>query len=205
MGVLMALAAQQVVETWNWRAVVCEERAVLRAEVKDNLDAIQDRLWHDKCLDRRLGELGTVLERRTRGEPLGLRGPVGLPLPSNGAKGAWNIALAGQGLAHMPHSEQLGFSNAYANFENWDRIRQDERDAWLMLGVLDRAEGMGEGDWVSVRQAYARALAARARIASAGRFILRTASMGQRPFALTVARQRFERAPYGREICARLI
>ncbi len=123
LGVLIALAAQQAVEAWNWRAAVAAERAVLRDEVRDNLNSVQDRLVVEPCVRRKLDEVRIVLERAARRRPLGITGLVGLPLPSGGAKGAWNIALAGQGLAHMPHGEQLGFSNAYSQFANWDRIR----------------------------------------------------------------------------------
>ncbi|OYW46911.1 MAG: hypothetical protein B7Z08_00580 [Sphingomonadales bacterium 32-68-7] len=204
-GVLMALAAQQAVEEWNWRAVAAQERALLRTEVRDNLDAIQDRLVVEPCLVRKLGEIRLVLERAANDEPLGITGLVGLPLPSVGAKGAWNIALAGQGLSHMPHKEQLGFSNAFANFENWDRVRDEERAAWLDLAVLDRPETLTDADWPGIRRAYARAVAAQVRIASVGRFIFRTGTMGERPQTLESAQARFDQAPYGKEICAPLL
>jgi hypothetical protein len=205
LGVLIALAAQQTVEAWNWRAAVAAERVVLRAEVRDNLNSVQDRLVLEPCMTRKLDEIRIVLERAAARQPLGITGPVGLPLPSGGAKGAWNIALAGQGLAHMPQAEQLGFSNAFANFETWDRVREHEREAWLDLAVLDRSAGLTDSDWVAVRQAYARALAARVRIASFGLFIFRTSTMGERPFGLDEAQRRFERAPYGTEICEPLL
>lgn len=204
-GVLMALGAQQTVEEWNWNAVADEERELLRSEVRDNLNAIQDRLVVEPCLTRRLDEIRIVLERAAAGAPLGIKGQVGLPLPSPGAKGAWNIALAGQGLSHMPQAEQLGFSNAFTNFESWDRIREEERAAWLDLAVLDRPDTLADNDWPGVRRAYARAVAARVRIASLGRFIFRTGTMGQEPQSLAEAQRRFDQAPYGKEICAPLL
>jgi hypothetical protein len=204
-GVLMALAAQQWVEMLNWRSDVRAEREVLRAEVRDNLNAIQDRLVLGPCLERKLAEVQSVLDRAANGTPLGIKGTVGLPLPSSGAKGAWSIALAGQALSHMPHGEQLGFSNAYAQFENWDRIREEEREAWLDLAVLDRSKQLSAADWAGLHNAYARAVAAQVRIDSVGPFIFRTAGMGERPFTLDVAQRRFDRARYGKEICQPLL
>lgn len=205
LGVLIALAAQQMVEAWNWRSAVAAERVVLRAEVRDNLNSVQDRLVLEPCMIRKLEEVRVVLERAAKRQPLGITGRVGLPLPSGGAKGAWNIALAGQDLAHMPHSEQLGFSNAFSSFESWDRIREDERSAWLDLAVLDRPETLSDGDWVGLRKAYARAVAARVRIASVGPFIFRTAGMGERPYSIETAKQRLDKARYGGELCRPLL
>lgn len=205
LGVLVALALQETVTTFHWRSEVDAERDVLHVEVRDNLDAVQDRLVLETCIKQKLAEIGTVLERAARRQPLGITGRVGLPLPSAGAKGAWNIALAGQALAHMPHAEQLGFSNAYSQYENWDRIREEERSAWLDLAILDRPSLLTDDDFVELRKAYARATAAEIRIASVGPFIFRTASMGERPFGLDVAEQRFAKARYGREICRPLI
>lgn len=205
LGVLIALAAQQAVETWNWRSAVAVEREVLRAEVRDNLNSVQDRLVLEPCMVRKLEDIRIVLEREAKGQPLEIAGRVGLPLPSGGAKGAWNIALAGQGLAHMPHEEQLGFSNAFSSFENWDRIREDEREAWLDLAVLDRPDTLTDADWVDIRRAYARAAAAHIRIASVGPFIFRSAGMGQRPYSEATARERLKKARYGSELCEPLI
>ncbi len=58
---------------------------------------------------------------------------------------------------------------------------------------------------MSLRKAYARAVAARVRLASLGPFIFRSASMGEKPYGLDVAQQRFDRARYGREICQPLL
>jgi hypothetical protein len=199
-GVLIALGAEQAVEWLHWRHEVETERHALLSEVQDNLDAIQSRLAMQDCLDRRLADLKIVFERHANHQPLGIRGTVGLPLAAGGPRGTWSIAMSGQGLAHMPTSEQTDLSNAFANFENWDALRRDERMAWVKLGALDDASGIGEGDWPLLRQAYAEARAATARVAYVGPFILQTANLGQKPKVDAVAEENIRSAAKARQI-----
>ena len=129
-----------------------------------------------------------------------LAGRVGLPIPEGGSKGAWSIALSGGALSHMPVDEQLQYSNAFGNYENWDMIRRDERDAWVRLDVLDQAAPLASGDWVAVRQALSQALASDARIAAVGPFIFEKANVGRRPKPETLS-DLFHGQGYGGEIC----
>ena len=205
LGVLIALGAEQSVEALHWRHEAVVERAVLRQEVADNLSAVQDRILLEPCVQKRLLELGQVLARASRNEPLGLTGPAGLPLPVSGAKGGWNIAVAGQGLSHMPNEEQLGFSNAFSNYENWDAMRREEREAWVRLAVLDSPAGLTAADWAALKQAYAQARAADARIRDVGPFIFRTASVGVKVDETRTVQQVLKDRAYGQEICQPLL
>ena len=141
LGVLTALALEQGVEALHWRHEVETERSALLSEVRSNLHAVQARMVLQPCMDRRLADLKVVFERHARGQPLRLAGPVGVPPPGEGSRGSWSIAVSGQSLTHVPYKEQLDLSNAFANYENWDAIRRDEREAWVKLGGLDGAEG----------------------------------------------------------------
>src|SRR4051794_38132329 len=78
-GVVLALAAEQAVESIHWRREVTAERASLRQEVKDSLNGIAERRREQGCVDTRLAEVRTVMLRHVRGEPLGIVGPLGSP------------------------------------------------------------------------------------------------------------------------------
>ena len=56
-GVLIALAAEQVVETLHWRSEVADARRALNREVAYNLGAIVKRQQEAPCIDRRLQEI----------------------------------------------------------------------------------------------------------------------------------------------------
>lgn len=200
LGVLIALGAEQVLENMHWRHQLELERGALNSEVVSNLDAVQARMVLEPCVRSRLRELAQVLTADP-GQIPRLIGSVGGPLPVGGAKGAWNIAVSSAALSHMPLEEQLNYSGAFSNYENWDAIRRDERTAWVHLNVLDRETRLSEADWAGLRQAYAEAVAADTRIAHVGPFILRTASVGQRPDRYVTQRNVFKIAGYGEELC----
>jgi hypothetical protein len=203
-GVLIALGAEQMVETIHWNHQVELERSALHREIVENLSAVQNRMVLEPCIDARLTEVQHLIELPVT-EAFGrISGRIGIPIPSSGSKGAWSIALTGEALSHMPVDEQLDYSNAFANYENWDVIRQQERQAWLRLAVLDHPRALTEADWVAIRQAFAEAVAADARLSKVGPFILQTANIGEKPEASTLP-ELFKFVGYGKEICEPLL
>jgi hypothetical protein len=158
-GVLIALGAEQVVENMHWRSEVTAERKSLLVEAWDNVGAVAARQQQQQCVDRRLQEIRTVLERHHRGEPLGLSGEIGRPTSEGASRGTWQIALAGQSLSHMSNEEKLAFSDAFADFDLWDRVSLEEKAIWLRLAPLNMADLLSEEDWSRIRSAYAEAVA----------------------------------------------
>ena len=158
LGVLIALGAQQLVESWQWRQEVQAERASLTKEVNDVLSLIAVRDAQVPCVDQRLAEIHTILERHRRGEPLGLIRKIAHPTQASASTGTWQIALAGQALTHMSHDEKLAFSDAFGAFDGWDRAAQREREVWLRLTPLNSADLLTEEDWSGIRSAYAEAM-----------------------------------------------
>ena len=203
-GVLIALAAEQVVEAAHWREQVRLEREALRSEVVGNLDSVKLRMLLEPCVRARLKELSRIFDDAERGMQPKLATNVGFPLPSGASKGAWNIAVTGDALSHMRIQEQLDFSNAFANYDNWDEIRRSEFDAWTRLGVLDQKSRLSGTDLTALRQALAQAIAIDGRLTSIAPFILRTANVGQRPDQLTL-KEAFAVAGYGGDFCKPLL
>ena len=158
-GVLIALGAEQVIETIHWRNEVAAERASLLQEANDNVTAVGAREAQQPCVDRRLREIRTVLERHYRGEPLGITGEIGRPRSVDSARGTWEIAVADQALSHMSYKDKLAFSDSFANFALWDRIIAEEKAIWLRLAPLNMPDLLSEQDWSGIRSAYADAVA----------------------------------------------
>jgi hypothetical protein len=203
-GILIALGGVQVVEATHWRVLVRLEREALQSEVVGNLNAVRLRMLLEPCVRVRLRELSRILDDVDRGMQPQLATKIGFPLPSGASKGAWNIAVTGDALSHMPIQEQLDFSNAFANFDNWDAIRREEFDVWTRLGVLDEKSRLSETDSAGLRQALAQAIAIDGRVTSIGPFILRTASVGQKPDQFTL-KEAFAVAGYGGDFCKPLL
>ncbi len=199
-GVLIALGAEQIVENIHWHHQLEVERRALDSEVISNLNAVQGRMVLEPCIRRRLQELARILNEDPAKAPR-LIGPVGIPVPIGGSRGAWNIAVASGTISHMPLEEQLAYSNAFANYENWDAMRRDERAAWIHLNVLDRESALSEASWPGLREAYSEAVAADARIAHVGPFIFQTANVGQHPDSDVTLDNLFKEVGYGGELC----
>lgn len=157
-GVLIALGAEQVVETMHWRDEVAAERGSLIAEADDNVGAVAARQRQQPCVDRRLQDIRTILERHHRGEPLGVTGEIGRPSSEGASRGTWQIALAGQALPHMSDKEKLAFSDSFADFDLWSEITGEEKAIWLRLAPLNMSDLLSEQDWSGIRSAYAEAV-----------------------------------------------
>ena len=62
-GVLIALAFEQVVEAFHWRHEVLMERDALLGEVRLNLSAAAFRQSEQACVDARLNQIAEVFRR----------------------------------------------------------------------------------------------------------------------------------------------
>lgn len=156
-GVLIALGAEQAVEALHWHHQVEEERDALRSEARGSLESIATRWQQQPCVDHRLAELQTLFRRHHDGAPLGIVGTVGHPLCATAATGTWQIALAGQALAHMALDEKLEFSGTFNAFTTWSEAVDQEQAVWVQLSQIDQSALLTEEDWSRLRAAYMQA------------------------------------------------
>jgi hypothetical protein len=157
-GVLIALGAEQVVETFHWKHVVGEQRQSLLTEVKASLVAVASRQRQQGCIDRRLAAIRSLLERHARGQKLGIVGPFAYPTRAGATQGSWDIALAGQALSHMSEEERLKYSDAFGNLRTWEELTEREHTIWTRLSMLTDADLLTDTDWSAVRAAYTEAV-----------------------------------------------
>jgi hypothetical protein len=144
-GVLIALAGEQLVEALHWRHVLTEYRTALRAEIAHNVGTYAFRRRQDRCVDARLGELQDWLDSWRAGHPLAIRGAIGVPESLSVFEGVWasrNAEIA----SRMPLSEQLAYSRLYDRFANNEVHRLAERNVWIDLGNYNGATGLDHQD-----------------------------------------------------------
>ena len=153
-GVLIALGAEQIVEGWHWRHVVSAERVALNEDVADIWNAMSARMVIQQCMDQRLAELQTIFERRSRGQPLGLVGPIGRPSVWSAHTTALQIATADQSLSHMPADAKQAYFGVYATYNEFERDSFEERASWRTLELLNDPQVLDEADWRDLRRAY---------------------------------------------------
>jgi hypothetical protein len=181
LGVLTALAFEQMVEALHWRHEVETERRALLGEVQVNLNALLFRQSEQPCIDRRLAEITEVFRRQSHGEPLGLHAPVSRPQPWEESTGSWQIAVADQALSHMPLAEKLKFSDAFSSFDAFNAMREREDEAWRNLSLLDQAPNLTPADWAKLHDDYAVAKGVSERVSAALWYPLARTNMGEKP------------------------
>lgn len=205
LGVVTALSFEAAVEWMHWRHESESEREALYEEARVNISAVKSHALMQPCFDRRLSELDVVFERHDRGEPLGLVGRVGAPIPFEGSGGAWSLAVSGGGLNHLPQSERMRFSYAFYAYDVWVRDMLDEKAAWRRLGVLDHPDALKDSDWAMLRVALSEAHASNDLTARFAPYLLREFALGQEPKYARTPEQAFKMVGLGSEFCQPLI
>ena len=78
-GVLIALGAEQLIQTIHTRREVAQFRSAVDAELATTLAAYRYRVDQEPCVKRRLEELGTWLDADGDGAPVAPAGEIGRP------------------------------------------------------------------------------------------------------------------------------
>ncbi len=160
LGVLTALAAEQLVEWIHWNHEVAEARQALDQEAAYNLGAVVMRQKEAPCIDSRLGEIRALLARADfHGLPAGAA-RLGQPQLWRPRTNVWQATLTGQVADHMPLEMRIDFAKLYDGFQWYGQKAADETEAWGVLGELDDPGVLGPQEIATLREARARAQAA---------------------------------------------
>jgi hypothetical protein len=113
-GVLIALAAEQVVESWHWHAQAGEARLALRSEIRDDdLPQAYARLAMAPCLDARLQELQTALDSHVDRSRFAALARAYSPPLRTWDNEAWKAVIATGVLSHGGSEELIQWSLPY--------------------------------------------------------------------------------------------
>ena len=135
-GVLIALGAQQVVETLNDRRMVGETRRAIREEFSEDLASLALRGRAEPCIARRLAEVRQIVlawERTGRfvtPQWVAQAPQYDLALPR------YEAAVSAGRLALLPSAEQYQIGAMASGIREFSRIQQEERQVWGRLRAL---------------------------------------------------------------------
>jgi len=150
LGVLIALAAEQMVERWRWSREVHETRLAADSELAHDLGVFEHRLGQMDCVGKRLADLDRWLQGWRDGKPPKLKGPIGAP-PGYGLHfNVWD-ATAGEARAHMNLETKLAYAGLYDVLKNFGTGRDREREAWASLSDYDGATDLDRQDLLKIR------------------------------------------------------
>ena len=139
LGVLIALAAEQVAESLRDQHKAAEARTYIRAEIAQNLGRMTVRLRSEDCVKTRLDEIGGLLDARAAGRPPA--SPIWIGRPQTFVMNTTRFeAAAGGGRASLlSQDEQAAYGRLYAEFATFNELVGRERPAWAKLQVLEDA------------------------------------------------------------------
>jgi hypothetical protein len=132
-GVLIALAAQQIVQDIHDRAAVTQLRGALRAELADDRARWEDMRASDPCTVQRLAMLdqwATTAPAQAK-----LVRPFVLRL-WNMHSSAWDVAKTSAATGNLPLDERLTYAELYGAIDNWREYFAEERAETIELSAL---------------------------------------------------------------------
>jgi hypothetical protein len=140
-GVLIALGAEQVVQTIHGNAQVHAFRGAVDDELAYDLGSYKQRLLLGPCVRARLAELDQVIAQDRAGRPIRMHGLSRWPVSFSLRTSVW-AGRTGEVEARMPLQTRLAYASIYDDLANYDVHRVDERNAWQELGEFDDARDL---------------------------------------------------------------
>ena len=129
-GIVIALAGEQMVEWNHIRTTVAEVREAMRTELGGNRARIEQDRSQTKCALSRLDMLDHWTATATTGsrifEPTA-------PALWNLHSSAWEVAKTSAAVAHFELAERLQYANAYDSVTNEQKYLFDEQENWRQL------------------------------------------------------------------------
>jgi hypothetical protein len=148
-GILIALAGEQLVEEWRWHRQLGQANVAFKGELANAAGFGYERLAVKRCLQARLAEIAGRLngsETRWRAMPERFNGagkyyfnvlPVVYRPPNrNMQTDAWRNALADGTINHLRSERAATLSAAYTAVDEFMRLEREESDAQTRLGPL---------------------------------------------------------------------
>lgn len=138
LGILIALAVDQIADDVRWNQAVKQARAAIHEEIAFNNGFLQVRVRGQPCLTRRLDQIDAALTAaEATGRLAAVPGAnVNTGGPINDAQ--WQTARAAQTLAHFPPGELAQLSRYYDNIRTFKEVfLSEESNAWRWLGDLE--------------------------------------------------------------------
>lgn len=135
-GVLLALGAQQIAEAVNDRNIAAQTRAEVTDELNSDLMSLALRQSIEPCIERRLGELRTILAQWERTGSFETPQWVSQSPPIEIELSRYDAALSDGRLALLSGEEQYRMGAVAARIRRFNEWQFAERIPWGRLRAL---------------------------------------------------------------------
>jgi hypothetical protein len=140
-GVLIALAAEQVVEEWQWERKANSAHTAIMEELAIDAGVFDERAIMAKCLEAKGQQVSDLLRVAHRTGTLPnieyINGPATRPVVT----AAWSAALADGTLPHLPEDFRKLIGIEYPMIADYPRNLDGENQLWYVVRLADRAPG----------------------------------------------------------------
>ena len=132
LGVLLALAFEQIADAVHWRFEVGELRDAMRVELAVDRARNEQNLQQDRCMLARLDAIETWVSN----SPTLSRIPnANEPLLWNYHSSTWDLAKGSPATTHFELGERLSYASAYDSVTSEQRYLMDEQQNWDELAA----------------------------------------------------------------------
>ena len=132
-GVVIALSAEQIVETVHWHNQVHQGRADLANSYTNVRVVMRERQLTSPCLSRRLEEIAAILDGASETGRLPPMGDIGQPRMRSVGEPIWPGLVATGTAAHFPRDEASRYTDIAKFLDGLKDDSQRERAAWARL------------------------------------------------------------------------
>jgi hypothetical protein len=154
LGVLIALAAQQIVETLHNRSTAAQTRADVTDELNSDLMSLKLRQDAEPCIDHRLSELRAIVADWERTGSFETPKWVAQSPVIEIELSRYDAALSAGRLALLSGEEQYRMGAVVARIRKFDEWQFAERVPWGRLRALQAgAPGLSPADQAVIRSA----------------------------------------------------
>jgi hypothetical protein len=140
-GVLIALAAEQIAQDLQWRHEVSVVEDSLDDELASDLFAAEERVKIADCQRRTLDRLDELADESK--DTLAIRNA---PLTRNRIWGsaAWDAAVASQSIAHMDHDTRNAYANLFSFIPLFRQLNLRQEELWATINAYRRPRPVTE-------------------------------------------------------------
>ena len=135
-GVLIALSAEQVVETIHWHKQVGDARRAMSSELGDSVGQSYERQRMFPCIEARLTELSRIVDAAEKSGRLPLLGETGTVPYRTWVHGTWDSTRQGQTATHFSRVELTNLGAIYEFIDNLDSFVVPEQTAWAEITTM---------------------------------------------------------------------
>ena len=152
-GVLIALGAEQLVQSLSHRSEAQEARDNIRAELALNIGRMQNADGRTPCKTRRLNEISDFIKKARSGRSLADVTWIGRPPVWDMQTSRWQSAAASGRISLFAPDEQAGIADLYTLMTDYQAEERVEQAAWAELRGLEGLTALSDARDASLSDA----------------------------------------------------